>query len=551
MTSPLFIFSIASCIADKPVCLVKRAGMSASGGVLGRRAAHNPLAAADHYISPLKTSVKSFCNPFSLGIVLTAALVIPASAQALPRKTLRGTAPPAAAYSRLTGALAETNRLDLKIGLPLRHQDVLTNLLKQLYEPGADNFHQWLTPGQFADRFGPTEDDYRKAIQFAETHGLKVTHTHSNRALLDVNGPVANIQEAFQVRLRVYQHPTEDRTFYAPDTEASVDPSVPILCVSGLDNFTLPYRLGGKINPVTPSTTQAVTPYATGSGPGGDFTGSNFRAAYVPGVTNTGTGRYIAVVDVGGPYYPLDIYMYETNAGLSTNTVVTNILLSGWSGIPSGTNDDDGEETLDIDMAMSMAPGATILNYEGEAHDVFNQIAIDNKAKQMTLSYGFGIDESIIQTFQQFAAQGQAMSQASGDGGADLNGGTGLTGNPYATIVGGTALTTSGANGPWQSETTWIGSGGGISGYGIPDWQQGVATSLNQGSATYRNYPDVAMLADTVIWWYYKNGQGAGVGGTSAASPLWTGFMALVNQQAASLGNPAVGFVNPAIYAIG
>ena len=427
----------------------------------------------------------------------------------------------------------------------------MTNLLKQLYDPASPSFHQWLTPGQFTDQFGPTEADYRRVVQFAETHGLKVTSTHSNRMLVDVTGPVTNIEGAFRVKLRVYKHPTENRTFYAPDTEPSVETNIPILCVSGLNNFTLPHRLAGNIKPGSLNPDQGITAYATGSGPGGDFRGSDFRAAYVPGVTNTGAGQCIAIVDVGGPYYTNDIYMYETNAGLSTSTVVTNILLSGWTGIPTGDSMDDGEEVLDIDMAMSMAPGATILNYEGEAHDVFNQIAVDDKAGQMTLSYGFGIDASIIQMFQEFAAQGQEFSQASGDGGADLDGGTGLTGNPYATIVGGTDLTTSGAGGPWQSETAWSGSGGGVSGYGIPDWQQGIANSANQGSTTYRNYPDVAMLANPVIWWYSRNGQGGTVGGTSAASPLWAGFMALVNQQAATYGKPAAGFVNPAIYAIG
>ena len=169
----------------------------------------------------------------------------------------------------------------------------------------------------------------------------------------------------------------------------------------------------------------------------------------------------------------------------------------------------------------------------------------------MTLSYGFGIDASIIQTFQEFLAQGQAMCQASGDGGADLDGGTGLTGNPYATIVGGTVLTMSGTGGAWQSEVTWSGSGGGISGYGIPDWQEGVATPQNQGSAVYRNYPDVSMPAVNIFTVYENGTITGGTAGTSCASPLWAGFMALVNQQAASAGKSAVGFINPALYRIG
>ncbi len=489
----------------------------------------------------------------ALVVLSVFSLAATASAQMVGRRALPSHATAVTARLQPLRYLEATNHLDLVIALPLHNQGALTNLIKQLYDPAATNFHQWLTSDDFTKRFGPTEDDYQKVLGFAAAHGLKVTGTHSNRMLVDVTGQVADIQDAFQVKLRVYQHPTESRTFYAPDAEPSVDTNLPVLCVSGLDNYELPYRLGGSVKPVSLSTnqgmTKGITAYTTGSGPGGDFTGSDFRAAYVPGVTNTGAGQYIAIVDVGGAYYTNDIYKYETNSGFST--VVSNILLSGSTGIPSGTNADDGEETLDIDMTMSMAPGAVILNYEGGADDVFNRIASDNKAKQMTLSYGFGINEGILQMFQEFAAQGQSFSQASGDGGADPNGGTGLTGNPYATIVGGTDLTTTGNGGSWVSETAWSGSGGGISGYGIPDWQVGVATTANQGSTSYRNFPDVAMLADPVIWWYFKNGQGSTVGGTSAASPLWAGFMALVNQQAAVAGNPPAGFVNPAIYALG
>jgi hypothetical protein len=433
---------------------------------------------------------------------------------------------------------------------PLNYEFAMFRLLEDLHDPASTNFHQWLTPEQFTARFGPTVEDYEKVIHFTEQQGFKVTALHSNRMMVNVDAPVSNIEKAFDLHLRRYQHPTEKRTFYAPDSDPTVDTNLPILHIAGLDDFILPHRLGGGLKLVPLDTNQIVS-YATGSSPGGYFMGSDFRHAYVPGVTNTGAGQYIAIVDVGGPYYAKDVYMYETNAGLSTNIVITNILLSGWTGIPTGTNTDEGEEVLDIDMAMSMAPDATILNYEGEAHDVFGQIAIDNKAKQMTLSYGFGIDSIIQQTFQQFVAQGQAMSQASGDGGADLDGGTGLTGAPYSTIVGGVSLTTSGAGGPWLSDNTWGGSGGGISGYGIPTWQQGISMTLNFGSVSYRNYPDVAMPADN-IFTVYKNGTAiGGTGGTSAASPLWAGFMALVNQQAASQGKGPVGFVNPAIYALG
>lgn len=482
-----------------------------------------------------------------------ASVLLATSLHAQERKTLPNHVPPAVARLTPVSHFPETNQLRLVVGLPLHNQAELDRLLVDLYNPAGTNYHGWLTSEQFTSRFGPTDDDYRKVTNFLHGSGLKVTGLVSNRMLVDVEAPAADIERIFRLHLQLYHHPVENRDFYAPDADPSVPTNVPILHISGLDNYTLPHRLG-TLKPLSFTTTNGITSYYTGSGPGGLFMGNDFRSAYVSGVTNTGAGQYIAIVDVGGQYYSNDIYIYETNAGLSTNIVVTNItttFTSYWTNPLTGSGTDDGEESLDICMAMDMAPDATIMNYEGEAHDLFNRIASDNKAKQMTLSYGFGIDASIIQMFQQFLAQGQALSQASGDGSSDLNGGTGLTGNPYATIVGGTTLTTSGAGGPWSSETTWGGSGGGISGYGIPDWQLGAGTSTNQGSAVNRNYPDVAMPADGVFL-VFKNGTSQiGVGGTSCASPLWAGFMALVNQQATTLSQPTIGFPNPAIYALG
>ncbi len=64
-----------------------------------------------------------------------------------------------------------------------------------------------------------------------------MTHTAANRLVLDVSGAVSDIERAFQVTMQVYQHPTERRTFYAPNVEPSLDPSVPVQGVEGLNNF--------------------------------------------------------------------------------------------------------------------------------------------------------------------------------------------------------------------------------------------------------------------------------------------------------------------------
>ena len=185
---------------------------------------------------------------------------------------------------------------------------------------------------------------------------------------------------------------------------------------------------------------------------------------------------------------------------------------------------------------------------------ILNRMATDNLSRQLSTSWfqDGAYDASAEQIFLQFAAQGQSFSSASGDSGARVGPVSAPSDSTNITVVGGTDLTTTGPGGSWVSESAWNGSGGGVSvTYAIPWWQKGVDVSGNQGSASMRNVPDVA-LTGSGVYVIANNGTNAGpIGGTSVASPLWAGFMALVNQQAAAVGKPPVGFVNPAIYAIG
>jgi subtilase family serine protease len=149
-------------------------------------------------------------------------------------------------------------------------------------------------------------------------------------------------------------------------------------------------------------------------------------------------------------------------------------------------------------------------------------------------------------------AQGQSLLQASGDSGAYSGPIMPPADDPNLTVVGGTALTTTGPVGPWLSETTWNDGGGGVSTtYAIPSYQQSMNMTALGGSNTMRNIPDVALLAAIQMFLICNNGEWISVGGTSAAAPLWAGFIALANQQAAANGKPPVGFLNPTIYAIG
>ncbi len=476
---------------------------------------------------------------------------------AAERQTLHGHVPAAVTNSPAIGRLDGSKQLHLALGLPLRDQDGLNHLLQELYNPASTNYHHYLTSGQFAERFGPARQDYQKLIDFTKANNLTVTATHPNRTLLDVKGSVADIEKVCHVTLRLYQHPTEARTFFAPDAEPSLELDVPVLGISGLYNYKLPHPM--NLIPA-PLTRPAGTKPQAGSGPGGNYIGNDFRAAYVPGVSLTGTGQSVGLLEFEG-YYANDITAYKSLAGLP-NVTVTNVLLDEFDGTPGSADD---EVSLDIEMAISMAPGlSAVIVYEGgpggNGDDILNRMATDNLAKQLSASWTFPIDSSTPPIFQQFAAQGQSYFNASGDSGAY----TASSPPPSPadetniTSVGGTTLTTSGPGGAWVSETVWswfpgqayAGSGGISATYAIPSWQQGIDMSLNMGSTTRRNIPDVALTANNV-WVIYDNGASGEFGGTSCAAPLWAGFIALVNQQAAINAEPTVGFINPAIYAIG
>ena len=374
--------------------------------------------------------------------------------------------------------------------------------------------------------------------------------------MLDVEGSVADIEKTLHVNMRVYQHPKEARTFYAPDAEPSLDLAVPVLGISGLNDYWRP-RPRLKVTPLNQALNAA--PH-TGSGPSGSYMGNDFRSAYIPGSALNGVGQTVGLLQFDG-YTPSDITYYENRAGLP-NVILTNVLLDGFDGIPTGSGGEI-EVSLDIEMVISMAPGLdAVIVYEagpyGNWHDILNRMATDNLAKQLSCSWytpGGPADPVADQIFQQMAAQGQSFFNASGDYGAytgpiDFPGDT-----PYITQVGGTTLTTSDPGGSLLSETVWnwgngIATGGGIStSYPIPSWQARVNLTASGGSTTMRNTPDVALTADNV----YVRADAAdhNIGGTSCAAPLWAGFAALINQQAAANGRPPVGFINPPIYALG
>ena len=368
------------------------------------------------------------------------------------------------------------------------------------------------------------------------SNGFTVTHTYANRLMLDVDASVADVERTFHVNLRVFNHPAESRTFFAPDTDPALAEDLPISGVDGLDNFVLPHPASLHATPGGHSTKARPL---NGSAPDGvSYIGSDFRHAYLPNVTLTGAGQTVGLFELDG-YFSTDINEYESTANLP-NVPISNVLIDSYNGAAGDAND---EVALDIDMAICMAPGLSgVIVYEGDPNnphapnDILNRMAVDNLAKQLSCSwawsYSFYINSPPIDNiFMEFAAQGQSFFAASGDSGAYVNGNGILapSDDPNITIVGGTTLNTdSSVN--YLSEQVWNwlpgqtnASSGGVSPtYPIPSWQLGINMTANLGSTNNRNIPDVALTADE-IYIFADDGTPEVLGGTSAAA--LTGFV--------------------------
>jgi subtilase family serine protease len=491
---------------------------------------------------------------------LLASVTLPAA----ERRALPHRVPAEAAHLAPKGRLSASQRLDLAIGLPLRNREALNRLIAEQQDRSSTNFHKWLTPEQFTERFGPSEEDFQTAINFAKANGLEITRTYPNRALFDVTGTVGQIEKAFHVALHTFKHPTEDREFYAPDTAPSVEAAVPILEVTGINNYVLPRPMGRPMG-----TTNGPSPSLGSEPTTGSLRGTDFRNAYVPGATLNGSGQLVGLVEFDG-YFPTDVTTYETQSGLP-NVPLQIVPLPGSALFPTANRTSVGECSLDIEMVIAMAPGlARIVVFEGtNTDDILMSMAASNQIAQFSCSWGMVYSFNADSALGQMTSQGQSFFAASGDGGAYTNSIPWPSDHYLVTSVGGTTLTMNGLGASYASETVWNtglnlpqrwfgngqsgywASGGGISPYPyFPSYQAGIDFSASGGSYTRRNIPDVAMPASG-IWVNYFNGLSGAFIGTSCAAPLWAGFTALVNQQAVARGQPTMGFMNNAIYQIG
>jgi subtilase family serine protease len=487
-------------------------------------------------------------------VVAVMSVISQAQSQSFPTRHTRDVVVSGEATS--LGRLPATQTLQLDVMLALRHQPELENFLKDLYDPSSSSYRHFLTVEEFTARFGASKEDYDAVVRFAKANGFRVIGAPArNNMVVSMSGSVASVEKAFHVQMGVYQHPTENRTFYAADREPSVDLPFQLWHVDGLDNFSIARpalisRPAGFQNNAT-----------TGSCPQESFCGSDMRAAYYGGTALTGAGQTLGLFELEGTDL-VDLTTYYTNAHQTLNVPITLFSVNGArTSCVAAQGCDDTEQTLDMTQALGMAPNlASLVMYIGNTETpIFNAMATASPLNaQLSCSWYWNPADpgTLDPIFEEFASQGQNLFDAAGDDHDWQESGSIWPADDANLVsVGGTDLTTKSAGGPWATESAWADGGGGISPnkIPIPSWQVTTAAGCSNCSQTLRNGPDVS--ANSNFTFYVCADQTTctanNYGGTSFAAPMWAGYLALANQQGASNGNPPLGFINPALYVIG
>ena len=324
------------------------------------------------------------------------------------------------------------------------------------------------------------------------------------------------------------------------------------------------------------------------------YTSSQFRSAYEGSTALTGAGITVAITDAyASPTIASDAATYASRHGdpAFSQGQFSQSMPQTFTRVNGGSHQCDetgwyGEETLDVEAVHAMATAANIRYYasascyDSDFLDTFGRVNDEHVAQLVSNSWG-EIEQAektplvlaYEQAFLQGAAEGISYLFSSGDDGDEVaNSGTLQTdyptSDPYVTAVGGTATAIDSAGSlAWETgwgtekysltadQTGWTqtipfqyGAGGGESTvFAQPAYQAGITP------AGARGVPDVAMDADPTTGMlvgqtqsfpdgvYYDEYR---IGGTSLASPLFTGMTALALQHAGG----GVGLLNPTIY---
>jgi uncharacterized protein (TIGR03437 family) len=490
-------------------------------------------------------------------------------------------------------------------------QAALDQLLAEQQDSSSPNYHKWLTPEQFADRFGASQDDIDKIVGWLQGQPLTVTSVARARNAISFSGPAAAVEQAFGLELHHYL--VNGERHFANATEPTIPAALAGIVggVRGLHDFRMrPASLRRKVVPgtVTPDYTSSVTGnhYLA---PADIATIYNLKPLLGSGVDGSGQ----SLVVVGQTQIRLaDVQLYRSTFNLPAKDPQL-VLVPGSPdpGIsPPCTSQmqtdcgDLSEADLDLELAGAVAPNAIILYVYSSDVVTSAAYAIDqNLAPVLSMSYGSceaqytTLDKDSLQVLaRQANAEGITWFAASGDSGATDCAGSGSSGTsglsvdipaslPEVTGIGGTEFVEGGgtywnlandaSGGSARSyipETAWndtaadgspSASGGGASVFfAKPSWQVGTGVPADGA----RDVPDIAFAASADhdgFLIYSSDGCGGGkgstapcrqaVGGTSTGPPSFSGLAAMLNQQLAASGAqsvPGLGNINPKLYSL-
>jgi hypothetical protein len=434
---------------------------------------------------------------------------------------LQGSQHPLALPQNDAGRMAADTRLNgisLYFNRSRAQQADLEALLAAQQDPSSPQYHQWLTPDQFAARFGVAQSDIDQVQSWLQREGFSIDSIARSHNMIRFSGTVNQVEQAFSTQMHYYQ--SGGTRHFAPSGTLSVPAAISPV-VAGFRN----------LNNFRPRP-QHVTPRAA-------FTsGQSHNVYFAPGDIATvydvtplysasinGTGQTIAVAGQSA-IQVTDVENFQSASGL-TKKDPTLVLVPGTGDSTVVADGDEGESDLDVEWSGALAPGANIVFvYTGSnnAFGVFDsvQYAVDELiAPIISLSYAscetelttssLGVLDAIM---QQAATQGQSIITASGDQGSTAcSGDTHLTtaqqeavavnypaSSAYVTGMGGTEITS--ANSTATNTTYWTG---------------GSSTSDTTTSAI-KYIPEVAWNDDSA-----QGGLSASGGGTSTLvnRPSW------------------------------
>jgi uncharacterized protein (TIGR03437 family) len=480
-------------------------------------------------------------------------------------------------------------------------QAALDQLLAEQQDPSSANYHQWLTPEQFADRFGASQSDIDKIVAWLQSQSLAVTSVARSRNAISFSGSAATVGQAFSLELHHFL--VNGERHFANANEPVIPAALAgiVGAVRGLNDFRLkPASLRQKVVP------GAEQPAYTSSTSGNHYlapediaTIYNLKPLFASGVDGSGQ----SLVVVGQSQVRLaDLQLYRSTFNLPAKD--PQLILVPNDTDPGISAGDLGESELDLELSGAAAPNATILFVYSSDVVTSAQYAIDqNLAPVLSMSYGsceaqdFQSDAAGMQALgRQANAQGITWFAASGDSGAADCAGSGPSSStgglsvdipaslPEVTGIGGTEFTegggtywnlandaSSGSARSYIPETAWndtaldgspSSSGGGASiFFSKPAWQAGPGVPADGA----RDVPDIAFAASADhdgFLIYTSDGCGGTrgsttacrlvIGGTSTGPPSFSGLLALLNQQLAAGGAQSAGLgnINPKLYSL-